>query len=697
MRLRPAALRLLLAFGLAAPLLGARERVLVPVSVNGTTMRFTLDTGAGVPLLLWRDVADWTGLKYSAAAGSVPAGQIAVGFSDPAQVEFFGHEFSDARLAIATAPDFAKWEQQGLLGWPAFRDNLWLFDLGSNQIHPLDRLPDDLSGWIKWPLRKDSDTLIAEIPAAQDSPGGAVLIDTGSDGGISLSPALWQQWRQAHPAAPVTCTGSYMLNGFAAVPEAAADRWSLGGLTLRQVLLSPAPAHEVASVGASYLATLGSRALKRLRLIVDSPHGAAYVQAIDTPAPFPSYNRFGAAPAPSGDKTLLRVLPDTPAARAGLADGDELLKVNGVDLLHWQHRPGPGPLAGLFTQAPGTVVDLTVRHDSRSRNVRAPLEEIFAAPDHTVGFRGDPPWLVPQFHLLPPSAALLARARAIDLPVRQFAGLDPAAPVLRQDDKATLLVTVVDDRSIRQWLVLLVANALKPNERQPRPALHYFSTTGHELSLERHPQAIAIRSVGPVRGSDARDCKDEWSGIIASQEFLLRGFEGVSPFMRKLAAHRLEVGYAADPFPADKIHPPPADAALTIEDERSFVGGSAALTEFLLLSGNTPGLRDVLLDLVDASWRDYVRGLNISVNFIPDVDADAAALWALPPDASCEAIAFVISVNGRERLLCRAIVTRPVGPFATTAGLLALVAGRADGSGAHVMVRVLATRPGPAR
>lgn len=700
MRLISPLFRLLLISTLSTLPLGARDRIFVPVSVNGQTMRFGLDTGAGVPILVWRDVADWIGLKCTPSPQPLSGdnGVIPFAVTEPATVAFFGRTFPAAPLPVTSIPPYAKWEMQGLLGWPAIRDNLWYFDLARGHLGMIDQLPADLSHWIKWRVVKTADTLILEVPESASSPGGSILIDTGSSDGVSLGSGLWQSWRAAHPDAPLTYSGTQMIPAYYVLPMTAADEWSIGGLTLRNVMLGEATPYESTVSGPHYLATFGYRALRRLRLIVDARNGFAYVQPVDPPPPFEPYNRLGAVyvPSPKNDQVTLRVPARTPAARAGLADGDELLKLGGVDLSHWQHRPGAWPQVELTSQPPGTVLDLTVRRGSRRLTFHPALEEILPIGNRPREFGSAAEAILPEFHFLPPSAALVRKAEELHLPITTANHDASDAPVLRLGDKATVLVTVVDDRDVRQWLVLLLDNGLKPGEEKPRPTIHQFTTTGHDLAYERHPVGIAIRSVGPIRGADARDLKDQWSGAIVSQEFLLLGFDSVATTMRKLAQQPFNFGAGSNPFPADVGNGPKAvPANFTLEDERAFVGGTMALAEFLQVASQTPGVRDVLRELLDLSWRDYLHSPNIGINFDTAVSDDSPEWWGVPRDATCRILTFRLSLNGQPKLLCRAVVTRPSGPLATVAGIVGLAVGRVDASGPHVMVRLLGTQRTP--
>jgi len=82
-----------LLLGLALTLATAVNRIDLPVKVNGQIMRFGLDTGSGVGVVLWRDVAALMALPSSPQpqVEPLPAGRVPFDLSDPVNLEFFGN------------------------------------------------------------------------------------------------------------------------------------------------------------------------------------------------------------------------------------------------------------------------------------------------------------------------------------------------------------------------------------------------------------------------------------------------------------------------------------------------------------------------------------------------------------------------------------------------------------------------------
>lgn len=688
---------LIFSFSLAA----AANRIDVPVKVNGQIMRFGFDTGTGAAIALWQDVAGLMALPTKPlATGPLPAGRIAFEWSDPVDLEFFGSKTPGARLAVIKGPDYAKWEVQGLIGWPAVRDYVWKIDLGRSGVGLIDGVPAETEGWLKYRVNQKEETLVLEIPGS-DGSTGLLAIDTGSEGGVDLCPTLWKKWKDAHPGPAAVLESHEMLaTGIAVAEVTAAEHWSIDKLTLSNVLLEGAHSTELALYGDHYLATLGFDALRKLTLIVDGKNGWAYLRPHEDSPRLGIYNRVGAAfvPAVLQDGALLaRVAPESPAAVAGLRDGDRLLKLNGLDVEHWRTRPGNWPLSEFFNQSPGTRLELSVQRDGKTITVRPVLQEILSLKVGTPHPAFDMP-LRPDFHFVPPLASLVRRAETLSIPVTPLARPREDG-FMQKGDTVTALVTSVDEGKIQQWLVLFAGNELKPQEKKAeRKVPVLFTTSGRELRFGSTPAGVAIRTVGPFNANGKDDgVRDEWSGAIVTRDYLVLGFDSTALAMRKLAAAGgTSLGFSSRP-PSEKEKAEANRARLEaagigLEDERAFAGGTMAMADFFRIAAQTPGVRDVLRQMLDISFKDLLKSPQININIQAEVEDSTPEFWGLLPDEPCRTFCFRIDLNGVPRLMCRVAATRPMRPLQTVAGVVGIAASRVDGSGPHVMVRVLSAR-----
>jgi hypothetical protein len=133
-------------------------------------------------------------------------------------------------------------------------------------------------------------------------------------------------------------------------------------------------------------------------------------------------------------------------------------------------------------------------------------------------------------------------------------------------------------------------------------------------------------------------------------------------------------------------------AGIGLEDERAFAGGTMAMSDFFRIAAQTPGVRDVLRQMLDISFKDLLKSPQININIQAEVEDLAPEFWGLEPGEPCRTFCFRIDLNGVPRLMCRVAATRPTRPLQTVAGVVGIAASRVDGTGPHVMVRVLAAR-----
>lgn len=676
------------------------DRIFIGAKVNGISMRFGFDTGAGIETSIWRDVLDVLAIKSTRPDASIQVspGEIRVGISEPLTLELMGTSFPQSRVAVVDGPAFAKWQVQGFIGWPSVRNNIWLMDLSRGQVGPLAELP-DVSGWLKYPIVQGASTLLFQIPGDAGGKPGIVSIDTGSSEGVALAPALWEKWRGAHSTEPLTYQGNFMLaTGYNILAMTAASEWSLDRLIMKDILLAQANPMDLAAHGPDYVATFGLGALRKFSVIIDGKNGYVYFCPSDRKSPLGEYNRLGAVFIPTdatATKWAAKVLPGSPAADAGLRDGDILAAINHLDIRHWYQRPGTWPpLIALPTGAP---IHIEVNRDGQRVATQAVAQDILRPPSAPVPAGPRRPEL-PEFHFLPPFANIIHKADVLKLPVRNPTLSADGSASLHKDDKVTALVTVVDDGRVQQWLVLFVNTELKPSEQTPGKPMHVFTSTGRDLMFQRRPAGVAIRALGPFeQADDGSAATDKWSGAILDGRSLTLGFDSVGATLTKVSSsHDSRYGFRSTPFPANEAleeRKRLEAAGVTTDDERAFIGGTGGLMEFFRIAGNTPGVRDVLRQLLDLSWKDYLRNPNINIDFMMPVEDVSSDWWGLPPGMPCRTLTFQILLNGVPKIVCRVAATRPVRPLQTVAGIVGIAAGRVDGSGPHVMVRLLGASP----
>lgn len=343
----------------------AEERIWLPAEVNGKPVKLALDTAAE-GTVLFRQAATRLGLKVTEPSPSavLGPGRVPAGRTETCTFSIFGATLQ-TEFRVIDLPAGVRTETEGLVGWANIKNNVLQFDSATHKISLSTPMPDKLRDWLKLSLRTNEDVLILEIPG-QKTNLGSLLIDTGSERGVSLAPALWRGWTNSHPQRARTLEASVNpAVGLVIREEAWADEIDLGQLVLRQTPVREADFAEAIAAGEGFAASLGLPALDRLDLVVDGSNGVAYARsATISPRPY-RHNRIGAVFAPEdlqrGQDLSTHVLPGTPAYEAGVRDGDILQKIDNLDVTQWRTNPAVMPLSRFFEQPAGTKITLKLK------------------------------------------------------------------------------------------------------------------------------------------------------------------------------------------------------------------------------------------------------------------------------------------------------------------------------------------------
>jgi len=350
--------------------------------INGKPVRLVLDTGCS-DLFLFRSAADRLGLKLAPVELesnkwvtaeielSLPKWERRWGF-------FSVTAHGPAKASVCEAPVGFQ-DMDGLVGWPMFSRQITRFDALDDKFEFLGKVPKEVKAWWQFSIRTNVDVLVLDLPGGASQ--GGLHIDSGLLVGdvVSLPALLWNDWMAAHPNERGAIWLSSGMAGLIPSKSARASRFSIGELTLTNVVLESVEECDWSSELKGCAAVIGFELLKRFDLVVDGEHAVAYMRPSHrwkpVPAEPPSQNSVSTVFGPWRDQAnffTACVINASPAFESGIRDGDILLKVDGRDVKQWLDNPGTRwsshrdhlgmQLTNPSTNSPnGAVVELTLR------------------------------------------------------------------------------------------------------------------------------------------------------------------------------------------------------------------------------------------------------------------------------------------------------------------------------------------------
>lgn len=170
---------------------------------------------------------------------------------------------------------------------------------------------------------------------------------------------------------------SVMGGGFGGTFESKLARMKsleIGPYKVDDPLVGLSTTTEGALASEDYAGNLGNQMLDRFRVTLDYERRKIYLEPSARFAKRQNFSLLGAQLARMDDKvTAMQVLKDSPAAKAGLAEGDEVVSIDGVPVAQLD----PDKLEDKFVEGKaGTKVKLAIVHDGKAKKLDVTLKEI---------------------------------------------------------------------------------------------------------------------------------------------------------------------------------------------------------------------------------------------------------------------------------------------------------------------------------
>jgi hypothetical protein len=354
------------------------DQISITVKVNNQLVNLQFDTGAD-PTALYRSAAERLGLKVAklSTEKAVSAGHIRVDETEDCVLDA-GAGPQEFRFAVVDDPPHTEPGFDGYLAWNSVSNLVLQLDMQRGVCKLLVDPPPLAKDCSKWKLARNSRLLVFECSNGKET--ARVGIDTGSSSGVWLSSERWQHWRAKRAMQPATLEALWFpADGLVVGEVLRVKKIVIGGIVLEDVPVAKAsPSAEVSFENCD--AIFGLDVFKQRRLIVDGKNGWVNMCPMKRSSGRYAYNLLGAVFVPKDlakdDDLIARVITNSPAWRAGIRDGDVLLKIGVLNVTRWRTDPLILPLSRFWSQPAGTKHRLTLKRGDTVYETVVTLEDL---------------------------------------------------------------------------------------------------------------------------------------------------------------------------------------------------------------------------------------------------------------------------------------------------------------------------------
>jgi hypothetical protein len=305
-----------------------------------------------------------------------------------------------------------------------------------------------------------------------------------------------------------------------------------------------------------------------------------------------------------------------------------------------------------------------------------------------------------------PLPALAEFAAAHHIPTSGIALADAGAKP-QKGDAVTLLVTLFDGSSERQWLARIEADDLTENERQLKPLSEgvMYSGTGQTWRYPISRTALNVFFIGPFSPSTARGSipVEIRRRVLTNPEYLSYGLDQYCQAemryrqaVRDAGIKNAWITASSNPLSAETVRMGQHVAALinfTPEEDRIRTGGCFPVVSFVDVATKVPAFEAVLRHVLDmpSIW-SIVRHLGISGNWdyrdFVRVSTPGAGV-----ESSTYRFGLRLNMNEQFSIKSAFTVTAPRPPLQVCAGILGVYAERPSDASQRLFIQMVAAQP----